>query len=375
MEIINARSPHFIRTLVVSKDYVKCEIFIYQGESVIDRGAVTYTLTQRTPTTTNYIFEISELIRDYLDIQFNGNYNSYMIWADYRFTTGTDAGGDDTPGSYIVAEAYDGYGYFEEGAQSTLLQINEGKLLQSNTLIIKPQNRSIRIPIRQDSTYDVDLSYKSELISTYGAVTALDDGDRIAYLHDYIGFQDDTYKERVINSFGTFEGSNCLDNLLGLYDFTPIDRVLIDNDVEIAIQSVKEYKHEPIKATFVNKFGALQDIWFFGRNLRAFNTSLNDYSSNIVTSGAWDPKRHQKVVYGLNGNESITLNSGFYPEEYNEVFKQLLLSEKIWLELDNETRPVNIASKTMSFKTQLTEKLIEYAINFDFSNDIINNIR
>ena len=138
---------------------------------------------------------------------------------------------------------------------------------------------------------------------------------------------------------------------------------------------IEECKYEPIRVTFVNKFGALQDIWFFKRNLRAFKASSSDYSSNIVTSGTWDPKRHQKAVYGLNGQESITLNSGFYPEEYNEVFKQLILSEKIWLELDGITRPVNIATKNMSFKTQLTEKLIEYALELEFSNDIINNIR
>lgn len=375
MEIINTRSPHFIRSLAITKDYVKCEIFIYQGESVIDRNTVTYTLSQRTPTDGYYVFEVSELIRDYLDVQFNGNYNSNMIWVDYRFTTGTDSGGDDTPSSYTVTEAYEGYGYFKEGAQTTLLQINEGKLLQSNTLIIKPQNRSIRIPIRQDSTYDVDLSYKSELISTYGAVNEIDDGDRIAYLHDYIGFQDDTYKERVINSFGTFEGSNCLDNLLGLYDFTPIDRVLIDNDVEVTVQSVKECKHEPIKTTFVNKFGALQDIWFFGRTSRDIQTKSTDYLSNIITTGAWDASTHQKKTTENNGQESIALNSGFYPEEYNEVFKQLFLSEKVWLEIDGMTRPVNLSSKSMAFKTQLSDKLIEYAVKFTFSNDIINNIR
>jgi hypothetical protein len=375
MEIINTRSPHFIRSLAITKDYVKCEIFIYQGESVIDRNTVTYTLSQRTPTDGYYVFEVSELIRDYLDVQFNGNYNSNMIWVDYRFTTGTDSGGDDTPSSYTVTEAYEGYGYFKEGAQSTLLQINEGKLLQSNTLIIKPQNRSIRIPIRQDSTYDVDLSYKSELISTYGAVNEIDDGDRIAYLHDYIGFQDDTYKERVINSFGTFEGSNCLDNLLGLYDFTPIDRVLIDNDVEVTVQSVKECKYNPIKATFVNKFGVLQDIWFFGRASRDIQTKSTDYLSNIITTGAWDASTHQKKTTENNGQESIALNSGYYPEEYNEVFKQLFLSEKVWLEIDGMTRPVNLSSKSMAFKTQLSDKLIEYAVKFTFSNDIINNIR
>ena len=375
MEKINVRSPHFIRSLAIGKDYVKCELHIYAGQSVINRGVVDYTLINRTPADGYSVFEISELIRDFINLEFDGSYDSEMIWVDYRFIQGTDLGGDATPTSYVEGQAFEGYGYFEEGAATTLTPINEQKLLQSNTVIIKPQNTSVRIPIIQDSTYSVLFSYKGNLVEEYNITNNINALDRIAYLNDYIGVDTDTYKERVLQATGIYEGSNCLDNLLGMFDFTPIDRIIVDGDTVIDIQTVKECRFEPIKATFVNKFGAYQDLWFFKRNSKAIRTQSTEYLSNIVTTGTWSAANHQKAMMGNNGQEDITLNSGYYPESYNEIFKQLLLSERVWLELDGITRPVNVSSKGMDFKTQLTEKLIEYTMKFDFSNDIINNIR
>ena len=92
MEKINVRSPHFIRSLAIDKDYVKCELHIYAGQSVVNRGLVDYTLINRTPVSGYTVFEISELIRDFINLEFDGSYDSEMIWVDYRFIQGTDAG-------------------------------------------------------------------------------------------------------------------------------------------------------------------------------------------------------------------------------------------------------------------------------------------
>lgn len=76
-----------------------------------------------------------------------------------------------------------------------------------------------------------------------------------------------------------------------------------------------------------------------------------------------------------NGSEKLTLNTGFYPEEYNEVFKQMQLSEDCWIEVNNKTLPVNITSSELAYKTNLNDKLINYTINIEYAFDTINNIR
>jgi len=41
----------------------------------------------------------------------------------------------------------------------------------------------------------------------------------------------------------------------------------------------------------------------------------------------------------------------------------------------NEIIPVNVKTSTMTFKTSVNDKLIEYNINFEEAFDYINNIR
>ena len=71
----------------------------------------------------------------------------------------------------------------------------------------------------------------------------------------------------------------------------------------------------------------------------------------------------------------MTLNTGYYPEVYNEVFKQMQLSEDAWIEINNEVLPINISDSSFSYKTSLNNKLIDYTVKIDFAFDTINNIR
>ena len=78
----------------------------------------------------------------------------------------------------------------------------------------------------------------------------------------------------------------------------------------------------------------------------------------------------------MQGRTDLTLNSGFVDEEMNEIFTQLLLSERIWERVSSFSRfiPLNIKSKQISYKTQLNERLINYEIKFEYSYNQINNI-
>ena len=80
--------------------------------------------------------------------------------------------------------------------------------------------------------------------------------------------------------------------------------------------------------------------------------------------------------YNKNGKESITLNSGFVVEALNESFKQLLLSEEVKLyDFDNSsTQAVKLSLSSLDYKTITNDKLINYTIEVEFSNNIIDDI-
>jgi len=148
----------------------------------------------------------------------------------------------------------------------------------------------------------------------------------------------------------------------------------------INVETLQECKYEPKKVTFVNKFGALQDMYFFKKSVEKMNVKKESYKSNILnSSNSYSRSNHVYRDFNVVGKESVTLSSGFLSEEYNEVFKQMMLSEKVWVTNINDdgeqVLPINVKTSNITYKTSLNDKLVEYTFDFDKSYDTINNIR
>ena len=81
----------------------------------------------------------------------------------------------------------------------------------------------------------------------------------------------------------------------------------------------------------------------------------------------------------VQGNDSYTMNTGYMPEDYNQVIEQLMLSEQVWATFVTDTevlvRPLVPKTKSVTYKTSVNDKLIDYTIDFDIANNKINNIR
>jgi hypothetical protein len=78
------------------------------------------------------------------------------------------------------------------------------------------------------------------------------------------------------------------------------------------------------------------------------------------------------------GSESVVLNTGFVDESYNEVIRQLMLSEQIWMtKLTDEelVLPLKARTQSLQYKKHVNDKLVNYTIEFDMAFDKINNIR
>ena len=148
----------------------------------------------------------------------------------------------------------------------------------------------------------------------------------------------------------------------------------------INVETLQECKYEPKKVTFVNKFGALQDMYFFKKAVERMNVEKESYKSNILDSNmSYSRSNHVYRDFNVSAKESVTLSSGFLSEEYNEVFKQMMLSEKVWVtnitEDGEQVLPINVKTGDITYKTSLNDKLVQYTIEFDKSFDTINNIR
>ena len=62
-------------------------------------------------------------------------------------------------------------------------------------------------------------------------------------------------------------------------------------------------------------------------------------------------------------------------EAYNEVMQDILLSEYCWIDFGGVTyRPVVVTSSSLTYKTSLNDRLIQYTLEVEEANSVINNI-
>jgi hypothetical protein len=87
-----------------------------------------------------------------------------------------------------------------------------------------------------------------------------------------------------------------------------------------------------------------------------------------------DLNKGQFNRYNVNGRAKFSVNTGFISEETNEVIKQLLLSEKVWIAHEDGGIPVTVTSTNLEYKTRQKDRLINYEIEFTYSYNEINNI-
>lgn len=373
---INVRSPYYIKVSDNQLAEATMELYIYTGEQSIKPDDVTYTITKKTIGNSNdIVFEISELVRDYLDIEFNGTYTSYTVWVESDITTREIDGTliDTSISQYI---AFDGYGYFEEGANPALQQ----GLIQSNKTIFRLNDQDVKIPVDTNTATSIAFYYNGELKRSETISTSTNTNQQIKYLSVSGSSSSTDFKQRVLLDGGTLEAELCIQDLLDSLDIGLIDEVWVGSDsgTEIVkIKTVDECKYEPIVVTFVNRFGALQDIVFFKKSIESLSVKGEQYKAANLNVDSYDTFRHNRTQFLVQGQDSITMNTGYLNDEYNKVIEELMLSEQVWMYRDGDTTitPIIPTTKQVTFKTSLNDRLVDYTINFDMAFDKINNIR
>ena len=378
---IQARSPHFESISVSSLSYGILKIYIWTGDKNTDvptNPEYTIRKSATTPTTGNprVTFEVAELIRDFLDIEFNGNYSGQGVWVRFELNGYNSLEVSIIDYAYTIG-AFDGYEYFEEVFTPSPLMITNRKLfvLEDNTF---------RVPIYTNSSPTVTFLKNNEIIGTTSFTPSDESSEQIKYVSIYGDDTNwDSFKERVLEDGGTdYESNKCLEAYFNDYSIGAVDKIIVSdsNGVKtINVETLQECKYEPKKVTFVNKFGALQDMYFFKKLVESMNVEKESYKSNILNASSYNSYNHVYRDFNVVGKESVTLSSGFLDEEYNKVFKEMMLSEKVWItnvtESGEQVLPINVKTGDITYKTSLNDKLVQYTIQFDKSFDTINNIR
>ena len=390
MAIINTRTPHFVGLQDVNIAYATLDIEIYSGNKNTGyTGTPQYSLRKQLISgDIKIFFEVSELIRDYLDIKFSGFYfdsDEFHTCKWVRMTkTSFDSNGGQLTQATSIDLVIDGYSYFEEG---NFYSYTGKNLLMSNREVFALDDNIYRIPLYIGEEVNIAFLRDGEIVGTYtNAGGSLLTTEQVAHISINGISAYDSFISRIVKTSGEFENNKCISQYLNTLSIGKVDTIHIGNtdgtlDI-INVKTIDECRYEPKKVTFVNKFGVLQDMYFFKKMVEQMTTKRESYKSNILNLQQGDDYNiyeHTKRDFNISANESMTLSSGFLSESYNEVFKQLMLSEKVWITNRTDTSekvlPINIKTSDITYKTSLNDKLVEYTIEFDNSYNVLNDIR
>ena len=367
---IYTRSPFFVSVNQVGQIEAKLNLWIVNGQAgTITALTPTYTRSKKiaAPTITEITFNLSNFINEFFEFGFyNPDYNvigstsqpgNYAL-VRYQLSYKTALAGTYTIVEDRMVRAYYGYGKFLEGANPNLKYVH---MTQGTYNYWNPQDTSVwpyppfnSQPSNQRAGTIRIINFNQTRIKYTQIGTGLT-------TINLIGVASNVIEIPKVN--GTyFQTGNVLEvqhlissvwTTVAKYTFLP----------------VTECRYEPMIVDFVNKFGSFQRQVFFKASKESISANAKNY--NLMPSN-WNYQTSQpnNQTFNVNGNNSISLNSGWVDDDFKNVLEELLMSEKI---LINRV-PALVTSKKIDYVKHINQKMINYKLEFDYAFDTIQNI-
>lgn len=367
-KIMYARSPIIYRMIGGSNDNT------YRFQALISRTAsnptsIYATVDRQLDLNLGITVDISRLIYNYIrNYDFNYETDNYVYFAgkfvEYdedgnEIATVTSSAGIATLG-YIGGE--DGYNLY-----GNTVQINSSKTgdyLMMNNL----ENKRYTIPNFGANSFWLTWHRNN---ASYAKITYYDKSlGTTNYYSNYFSFD--------INRF------EC-----GYYDLmNTYGAINIDTNKEITVEIIDggstvlaTYKLYPLECNyndiygvkFMNKWGVWEIIYLNGKSETQTDYEYDVYKYNMLdrSTMTYDFRDGSYHKYNTTLRDTLKLNTGWIEEVKNEKIKDLLASEFILI----NNMPYIVNNKSIKYKTDRYDKLVDYTLDFEKAYDQRNNIK
>lgn len=357
MNVVQVRSPFKIIINEAEQTTAQVKLYIWnKGDT--EPTVPTYTFTKSVPSLVNRecVFNISNQLQEFIEpIEANSqdnneiNYESNENWCLFKVERYS---GDGTTFDKLDETYYVGLNGFTDYLDGNQYQIvtDYFRLQQLNNVYL----------INQDENGYFNLLIQSEASPTNLMYIEWNNG-----LHNYGEYLNNKGDEIILYTIPY------MNNNLDGYNLPCIISFYIGEDLYFRINTniVDECKYSPVKCDFQNSKGGWEVLSFFKAQTNSINVKGSEFNL-LPNETDYNPYRGQSKVFNLNGNQTIKLNTGWVDESYNILIRDLLLSETVLL----DNKPVMVKTKSMTYKTSLKDKMINYEIDFDYAFDLINNV-
>lgn len=352
---IFARSPYIIEVSEIGQAGSKIEIFLWNSGSApsVPQHKLSKPIPSLTKIQTTY--NISPYIREFINHnEWQTPYNTTSDtpssqWANVKVKRYKLSGGVYTLLDTITYFAFDGYGYYEEG-----YNVNLGQYF------LTPEN-----------TYYYH--YDENVIV---GDTQLDSAGHFTFEQTGASFIEWTNLRTGATQSVGLTGAVIKDTFRVYPTWYADGNVLRILDASLGVlakyifRPIHECRNEVYVCDFVNKYGAWQREFFFGASnetIESTSTTYNLMQTDLVDYSVLEGQRKE---FNANGLRSIRVNTGIRDETMNTPLQELMLSERILL----NGLPVKLRSKSLGKLKVINTKIINYALDFEYTYDIINSV-
>ena len=152
--------------------------------------------------------------------------------------------------------------------------------------------------------------------------------------------------------------------------------VILKNAANTTIGTVRYYvqceaKYTPVQVAFINRFGVADFITFFKRSDERGNFTQDSYQKSIYNDGFTTPSLEvgKYQSFNVNSRNTLTLNTGFVDQNYDETIEDILMSEYVAVYTNSNWVSVVPQRGTIEYQKSINTKLINYTMSFDFGFD------
>jgi hypothetical protein len=352
---IFARSPFIVEISEAGQEGSKIELRIWNGTGSAPTDP-TYVLDKLIPASNNVktYYNISPYIREYITWNTRQEiYNTYPAsntnqWCRVQYKTYKLDSGVYSLLQTTNLVGYDGFGYYEQGYNPNLtydILHDEGTFYYYYDGVDPSTNSNRRgghLMVRTTSGYKA----KYTNLSTGATFTQnLTDGQVIDVPRVYSSYYAVGNKLEILNT------SNAV---LWTGYFKPNENC----------------KYEAVLCDFVNKYGSWQRTWFYAASNNTLSVENTKYNLMQSTFPNYNTLEGQTASFNTNGKSSIKVNTDWVDESYNDLLKQLMLSERILI----NSLPATLKTQSTELFKNINQKTINYQLEFEFAYNVINNV-
>jgi hypothetical protein len=365
-----AQSP-IVFTLAENTAVVYSSSFQYYADlyywtgSLNQSGSFKYELVKYPNASKVGIFDTSKILNSTLtDLRQTNPSNVKFFKVDgfYRYLSGSTY----VTSSHVESNVYkalDGYSLFQEQINGPIYSksphwplMSDGPVTQSffpdntGTIGVYAQGAGSSTLIPTKVTYTSNLGNAN--INVSGSASSSQQIQQVPLFPTEVGFPLATTIEWY--TIQAFDGSTALG--------TPI-----------RFETACVQKYPNVRLKWKNRYGQFDYFNFYMVSKKNFKTEKRTYNPQIGTWGgstlSYNNYDSQTLNYLVDSNQGIEVNTFWIPEAYNDILKQLMVSDEIYYvttESNDTLTPITIDTPSIEFKTGVVDGLIQYRFEFRY---------